>query len=605
MKRIRVVSLGRVVLAGLALIASAVSAAPVIRSVLTEYSATGVPTKISIFGTGLCAATTCTTKPTVTLGGTNLSGVTGTVTGITANLGLIPDGDYVMTLRAGSSSVNYNLTIKSNSATAGGSATVAVGSTVTGSAGTNASVTSTVSGGTTTLNFTIPRGEQGTPGLPGPSGPMGLPGAVGAQGIAGPVGPIGAQGPQGPAGVSGATFRGEFNPDVSYALGDVVATTRDFAGAPYYCQYFARKSSTGIQPRGNSNPALVDAAWFAADANCRELFAPQQVLVPPTYSVINMGSLYATNSVPTAINNKGTVVGFSVLPDGSESMGFYFTITGGLKSIGTLGGAGSWPLAINNNDSIVGYSTLPDRTNSSFLYTSGVIQNIGARFNGSYNFAYGINDSGVVIVNALAQSHILNGSSWSQIPQPPGTNGTMASGINNQGDIAFAATSPIGTQSAHILTGTGGIQNLGTLGNTTTPYAINNSREVTGSSYNAQGVMRAFRQREGEAIIAIDNRPNSFYSQGRGINSLGHVVGAMYVSNSNSRAFVNKEGVTYDLNDLVQPGSTGQYTLIEGVGINDSGWIISVGASTDGQFQRPFLLIPNSTSACTNLICTP
>ncbi len=51
----------------------AANAAPVITQVLTTYSATGVPTAITAIGTGLCSTSSCTTKPTVTLGGVALT----------------------------------------------------------------------------------------------------------------------------------------------------------------------------------------------------------------------------------------------------------------------------------------------------------------------------------------------------------------------------------------------------------------------------------------------------------------------------------------------------------------------------------------------------
>ena len=81
--------------------------------------------------------------------------------------------------------------------------TIKMGTITTGNAGTNASVTSSVSGTTTTFNFTIPRGNTGATGPKGDTGPQGI------QGIQGPTGPTGAKGdkgdtgPQGPAGANG------------------------------------------------------------------------------------------------------------------------------------------------------------------------------------------------------------------------------------------------------------------------------------------------------------------------------------------------------------------------------------------------------------------
>ena len=71
---------------------------------------------------------------------------------------------------------------------AGITPTIKAGTVTTGNAGTNASVTASTSGTTTTFNFTIPRGATGTTGATGPQGPQGPTGATGAKGDTGPAG---------------------------------------------------------------------------------------------------------------------------------------------------------------------------------------------------------------------------------------------------------------------------------------------------------------------------------------------------------------------------------------------------------------------------------
>ena len=78
---------------------------------------------------------------------------------------------------------------------AGVTPTIKAGTVTTGNAGTNAAVTASTSGTTTTFNFTIPKGATGA------QGPKGDTGATGPQG---PKGDTGATGPQGPAGAKGA-----------------------------------------------------------------------------------------------------------------------------------------------------------------------------------------------------------------------------------------------------------------------------------------------------------------------------------------------------------------------------------------------------------------
>ena len=69
---------------------------------------------------------------------------------------------------------------------AGITPTIKAGTVTTGNAGTNAAVTATTSGTTTTFNFTIPRGATGPQGAQGPQGVAGAKGATGATGPAGP-----------------------------------------------------------------------------------------------------------------------------------------------------------------------------------------------------------------------------------------------------------------------------------------------------------------------------------------------------------------------------------------------------------------------------------
>ena len=69
---------------------------------------------------------------------------------------------------------------------AGVTPTIKAGTVTTGNAGTNAAVTASTSGTTTTFNFTIPKGAtgaQGPQGVKGDTGAKGATGATGAKGV--------------------------------------------------------------------------------------------------------------------------------------------------------------------------------------------------------------------------------------------------------------------------------------------------------------------------------------------------------------------------------------------------------------------------------------
>lgn len=86
---------------------------------------------------------------------------------------------------------------------------ILIGTTTTGAAGTNASVSvvNNSTTGTSTLSFTIPRGNTGATGPQGPQGPAGANGLNGANGAAGPAGP---QGPSGAGGTLSPARNGYF-----------------------------------------------------------------------------------------------------------------------------------------------------------------------------------------------------------------------------------------------------------------------------------------------------------------------------------------------------------------------------------------------------------
>ena len=264
--------------AGLALaFSTAAATTPIITAVYTTYSATGVPTDLSITGTGLCSNSTCSTKPVVKLAGIQQTVSGGTNTGLGVKLGVIADGDYVLTLTVGNASANYNLTIRSGgTGGTGSSATVAVGTTTTGAAGSNASVTNSGTNAAAVLNFTIPRGAigatgatgptgpQGPIGVPGPQGIPGLPGsagatgATGATGSAGPLGPAGPKGDKGDAGAAGAglVYKGVWTDATAYSPLDVVT----YAGS----SYIALLASTAVNPAIDVTSAAGNWALLSA-----------------------------------------------------------------------------------------------------------------------------------------------------------------------------------------------------------------------------------------------------------------------------------------------------------------------------------------------------
>jgi hypothetical protein len=136
-----------------------------------------------------------------------------------------------------------------------------VGAVTTGAAGSSAIVTITGSSPDQTVNFTIPRGDQGVQGVKGDKGDKGDTGSQGIQGIQGETGPQGIQGIQGlkgdkgetgavgPTGATGITWQGAWSALTDYVNNDAV----------YYnnSSWFASGN-----PTVGEEPTLSATHWF-------------------------------------------------------------------------------------------------------------------------------------------------------------------------------------------------------------------------------------------------------------------------------------------------------------------------------------------------------
>ncbi len=325
------------------------------------------------------------------------------------------------------------------------------------------------------------------------------------------------------------------------------------------------------------------------------LASTQALTAGVLYSVTNLGTLGGGQSYGYGINNAGQAVGVSDTGQGSEHA-FLYT-NGQMQDLGTLGGAIGVAYGVNDAGQVTGAS----RTATSegvlhgFLYTNNQMQDIGTTGDVS---GQGINDRGQITGGYYPSTSpaTLNAFVYAngQI-QNLGTLGGVGSigfGINNAGQIAGDADTAGGATHA-FLYANGKLQDLGTLpgGQASIAYALNNSGEVTGISYDsfgpgvAQNVNHAFLYANGQ--MQDLGTLGGYISIGKGINDAGQIVGASSYMTGNDTvdAFLYENGQMQDLNNLIDP--TLHLTLTGATGINDSGEIVA-----EGYDNQAYLLTP-------------
>ncbi len=138
------------------------------------------------------------------------------------------------------------------------------------------------------------------------------------------------------------------------------------------------------------------------------------------------------------INDNGQIIGSMSNPGfGSPQRAFLYE-NGRFIDLGTLGGQSSWAGGINNRGDIVGWANLSDGTYMGFIYRGQVMEAL-SRFDGNYSGGGAINDRREVVGDStVATFGDVHAAYWSQrgrrdLGALPGHRFAQATSINEEG----------------------------------------------------------------------------------------------------------------------------------------------------------------------------
>jgi probable HAF family extracellular repeat protein len=304
-------------------------------------------------------------------------------------------------------------------------------------------------------------------------------------------------------------------------------------------------------------------------------FAIAPAHAAPRYIAVPLDPGDGQSSSASAINALGDVAGNLLTSIYDEQPRAFRYVGGAMQDLGSMGG----PTGITDDGRVSGWAPTADFGTAAVLYSSNAIEQIAD------GAAFGVSPDGQVTgwltdyAEQITHAFRYANGVLQDLGAPGGTS-SMGFGINQSGDVTGLIWLADGSLRAFIYSA-GAMRVLGTFGGPgSSGYAINAAGQATGIAETEPGIGHAFLYTDGTmSDLGTLGGPES---SGLAINGRGDVVGRSHVDKNSWEAFLYTDGSMYNLNSLVVSGLDG-FRLYEARGINNRGQIAATGSSEDGR----------------------
>lgn len=322
---------------------------------------------------------------------------------------------------------------------------------------------------------------------------------------------------------------------------------------------------------------------------------PCSVHAAVAYVAVPIGSLGGVSTYGTSINASGQVAGWGDTDaTGALHRHAFLFSNGVLANLGTLpGGTQSFAYAINDAGTVVGSSNAAGAPLHAAVFAGGGVTDLGPLVGGTISNAYGVTPAGDIVgaSNRTGAAHayaLPNGAAAALDLGTLGGTLSQAYGVNAAGHATGYAHVPSGD--AHAFRYDGALTDLGTLGGRVSiGSAINVADHVVGqSSLPGDVQFRAFFH-DGAAMANLGTLGGGT-SNALALNAADTVVGESLDAAGASHAFVFYRGSLIDLNSVT--AGLGGAVLTTATAINDSGQIVAMSCTGPLVCQQAFRLDP-------------